>query len=100
MRFITRHTFVTYDNLHELIRYTSIYHECEDRIEKSVLRITVWHHEACRVMTNGDAEGQIFLKFNFGFSKMQVIIVTYTNMIGLILFPQGQSLKILRFPCF
>ena len=22
--------------------------------------ITVWHHEACRVMTNGDSEAQIF----------------------------------------
>ena len=37
-----------------------IYHECEDGIEKYVLRITDWHHEACRVMTNGDHEGQIF----------------------------------------
>ena len=36
-----------------------ICHECE--IEKSVPRITDWHHEACRVMTNGDPEGQIFL---------------------------------------
>ena len=27
----------------------------------SVLRITDRHHEACRVMTNGDREGQIFL---------------------------------------
>ena len=27
-----------------------IYHMCEGRIEKSVLRITVWHHEACRVI--------------------------------------------------
>ena len=38
-----------------------IYHECEDRIEKSVSRITIWHNEACRVMTKGDPEGQIFL---------------------------------------
>ena len=30
-------------------------------IGKSVLRIAVWHHEACRVMTNGDAVGRIFL---------------------------------------
>ena len=37
-----------------------IYHECEGRIEKSVWRIAVWHHEACRVMTSGDPEGQIF----------------------------------------
>ena len=30
-------------------------------IEKSVPRITVWHHRACRVMTNGDPEGQILI---------------------------------------
>ena len=40
-----------------------IYHECEGRIEKSVPRIAVWHHEACPVMTNGDPEGQIFLSY-------------------------------------
>ena len=38
-----------------------IYHECEGGIEKSVLRITYWHPEACRVMANGDCEGWIFL---------------------------------------
>ena len=37
------------------------YHECQDGTKKSVSRITIWHHEACRVMTNGDREGQIFL---------------------------------------
>ena len=37
-----------------------IYHECESSIEKSVPRITVWHHEACRVMTNGDPKGMFF----------------------------------------
>ena len=37
--------------------------ECESRIEKSVPRIAVWHHEACRVMTNGDPEGLIFLSY-------------------------------------
>ena len=30
-------------------------------IEKSVPRITFWYLEACRVMTNGDHEGHIFL---------------------------------------
>ena len=40
-----------------------IYHECEGRIEKSVPRIAVLHHKACRVMTNGDPEGQIFLSY-------------------------------------
>ena len=34
-----------------------IHNECEGRIEKSVPRIAVWHHEACPVMTNGDHEG-------------------------------------------
>ena len=38
-----------------------IYHECEGGIEKSVPKITKWHHEACQVMTIGDHEGQIFL---------------------------------------
>ena len=37
-----------------------IHHGCEGGIEKSVSRITR-HHEACRVMTNSDHEGQIFL---------------------------------------
>ena len=41
----------------------SIYHECEGRIEKSVPRITVWHHKACQVMANGDPERQIFLSY-------------------------------------
>ena len=45
----------------ELNENISICHECEDGIEKSVPRITDWHHEACRVMTNGDHEGQNFL---------------------------------------
>ena len=39
----------------------SIHYECEGGIEKSVPRITDWHHEACRVMTIGDCEGWIFL---------------------------------------
>ena len=29
--------------------------------KRSVWRITVWHHKACRVLTNGDQEGRIFL---------------------------------------
>ena len=37
-----------------------IYHECEGRIEKSVPRFASWHHQACRVMTNGDPEGWVF----------------------------------------
>ena len=41
-----------------------IYHDCEGTIEKSVSRITVWHHEAYRVMTNGDHEGPFFLSYH------------------------------------
>ena len=47
----------------ELQMTIRIYHECEGGIEKSVPNITVWHHEACRVMTNGDPAGQIFLSY-------------------------------------
>ena len=32
-------------------------------MEQSVLTIAVWHHEACRVITNDDPEGQIFLYY-------------------------------------
>ena len=41
-----------------------IYLECEGRIEKSVLRIPFWHHEACRVMTSCDPDGQVFLSYS------------------------------------
>ena len=39
----------------------SIFHGCMVWIEKSVTRVTDWHHEACRVMLNSDPEWQIFL---------------------------------------
>ena len=42
-------------------RKIRIHHVCEGGIEKSVPRITDWHHKACQVMTNSDHEGQIFL---------------------------------------
>ena len=35
----------------QIINNTRIYHECEGRIEKSVQRMAIWHHKACRVMT-------------------------------------------------
>ena len=38
-----------------------IYYESEHEIEKSVLRIMVWHHKACRGMNNADPKGRIFL---------------------------------------
>ena len=33
--------------------------EFEGGIEKSIPRIIVWHHKACRVKTNGDREERI-----------------------------------------
>ena len=42
----------------------SIHHEYEGRIENSVLRMTIWHHKACLVMTNGDPKGWTFLSYS------------------------------------
>ena len=58
-----------------------IYQECEGRIEKSVLRIAIWHREACRVMANDDPEGRIFLSYlhmNNGFFFL-LTTVSFSN---------------------
>ena len=47
----------------------SIHHDCEGEIEKSDLRITDWHHKACRVTTKGDHEGWIFLSHPHMYTK-------------------------------
>ena len=65
-----------------LLYLIRIYQEYEDRIEKSVPRITVWHHEACRVMTNGDLEGRIFLSYpptNNGFFFWLTTVFVFGN---------------------
>ena len=49
---------------------------CEGRIEKSVRRIAVWHHEACVVMTNVDPEGRIFLSFTHTNNGLFFLIAT------------------------
>ena len=46
--------------LYLLSKNIRIYHDCGGGIEKSDLRITVWHHKACGVITNSDFKGQIF----------------------------------------
>ena len=64
------------------IQYIRIFHECEGRIEKSVPRIAVWHHEACRVMTNGDPMGRIILSYpntNKGFFFLLTTVFLYEN---------------------
>ena len=58
----------------------TIYHKCEGRLEKSIRRIAFWHHEACRVMTNGDLEGRIFLSYphtNNGFFFLLTTVFIY-----------------------
>ena len=59
-----------------------IHHECEGGMEKSVPRITDWYHKACRVMTIGDREGQIFLSHphtNNGFFFLPLNTSFYTG---------------------
>ena len=65
-----------------MLKIIRIYHECEGRIEKSVPRIAVWHHEACQVLTNGDPDGQIFLCYphtNNGFSFLVTTVFLFKN---------------------
>ena len=75
-----------FGQLHEILVLTSnirIYHEYEGRIEKSVPRITDWHHEACGVMTNGDHKGQIFLSHLHTNNRFFFLLTTYyLNYIG------------------
>ena len=42
------------------VHIINIFHGCMVWIEKSVMRVTDRHHEACRVMPNSDPERQIF----------------------------------------
>ena len=50
--------------------------ECEGRIDKFVPRFTVWHHEASRVMTNGDPEGRIFLSYPHTNNRLFFLLIT------------------------
>ena len=57
-----------------LFNIRRIYGECG--IEKSVLRITDWHQEACQVMTNCERKGRIILSnphMNNGFFFLLII---------------------------
>ena len=60
-----------------------IHHECEGGIEKSVPRIAVWHHEACRVMTNCDHEGQIIQshpRMNYDFFSCSLLSTDFYDL--------------------
>ena len=61
------------DSMGRIIR---IYDECEGYIEKSVPRIAVWHHEACRVMTNGDFKGHIFQSYSHTNNEFFFLLTT------------------------
>ena len=69
-----------------MLNIIRIHYESEGGIEQCVPRITVWHHEACRVMTNGDREEQIFLSYphpNNGFFFLlttKYLILYWKNM--------------------
>ena len=55
--------YVVYKSNKESVDTIRIHHGCEGRIEESVRRIAVWHHKACRVMTNSDPKGRIYLSY-------------------------------------
>ena len=42
------------ENVYPRFDEIRIHRKCEGAIEKSLQTITVWHHEACRMMTNAD----------------------------------------------
>ena len=59
------------DRLCEMVRTIIIYHECEGRIEKSVL-----------VILNGDSKGRIFLSYphtNNGFFFLLTTVFLFKN---------------------
>ena len=66
---------------HFSLKTIRIYYECEGGIERYVPRITIWHHKACPVMTNGDPEGRIFLSYphtNNGFFFLLTTVFIYS----------------------
>ena len=74
---ITKHlpkAFHQFTFLYLNIEYKNL--SCEGGIEKSLPRITTWHHEACRVMTNGNHEGHIFLSHPHGNNELFFLLTT------------------------
>ena len=74
--------------------FIRIYHECEGRIEESIPRITVWHNEACPVMTNVDPEGHIFLSYRHTNNRLFFL---HTTVVVFLLFQN--KLNTLRCNC-
>ena len=85
LKFIPRIRSPAYPPVQRDYKSISIYHECEGRIEKSVPRITVWHHEACQWMANGDPERLIFLSYchtNNGFFFLLTTVFLFLNKLS------------------
>ena len=60
-----------------------VHHSCKGGIEILILRIPDWHHEACRVMTNCDLEGRIFLSHPYTNDGLFFLLTTnYLIYIG------------------
>ena len=75
-----------------------LYHASEDMIEKSFPWIADWHHEACRVMANGDPEGRIFLSYphtNDSFSCLPLVLYIYMTIPVSMLFTLTNSSSLL-----
>ena len=56
-----------------------IYHKFVGRIEKSIPTIVSWHRDACRVMTNGDPEGRIFLSYPHTNNEFFLLFTIFLN---------------------
>ena len=67
---------------------------CEGGIGKFVPRITDWHHEACRVMTNDGLEGRNFLSHPHTNNRFFFLLTTRY----LILFGEKREKRLLESP--
>ena len=83
MQTIVYPILITLDYLFELIWNIRIYHKCEARIEKLFPKIAVWHHKACRVITNGDPKGWIFLSYPNTNNGLFVLLTNFDLFINL-----------------
>ena len=66
------------DHLFRIIR---MIHEYEGGIDKSIPMITDWHYETCRVMTNGDRKGWIFLSNIQTNNGLFFLLTTYYHIL-------------------
>ena len=58
--------------------FIRIYQECDSGIETSILQ----HHEACRVMTDGDFEERTFLSHTYSNDWLFALLKKGSNTLG------------------